>query len=231
MSVFNFKNFAVIQEKSAMKVGTDSVLLGSWVSCEKSHHILDIGCGTGLIALMLAQRNSNSSIVGIEIDKITSEEATLNINNSAWAQRITILNTSLQNFTPKIKFDLIVSNPPFFSSNNSKKRRDIARHSNSLSFEELINNSVDSLSENGLFSIIIPKNNEAFFFEIAKRHNLYCNRVCNIKGNTISEVKRVMMEFSFTKSKIKVEYITIETSRHQYTNEYINLTRQFYLNM
>ena len=231
MSVFKFKKFVIIQEKSAMKIGTDGVLLGSWVSCEKFNEILDVGCGTGLITLMLAQRNLNSSITGVEIDKISSKEAQLNINNSDWKERIHIQNISLQAFRTKIKFDLIVSNPPFFPSNNSNKRRDIARHTNNLSFEELIQNSVNLLAENGILSVIIPKESEAYFCKTAKAYNLNCIRVCYIKGNETSEVKRVMMEFSFTKSKIKEERLTIEKSRHQYTNEYIKLCGNFYLNM
>ena len=231
MSIFKFKKFTIIQEKSAMKIGTDGVLLGSWVSCEKFNEILDVGCGTGLIALMLAQRNLNSSITGIEIDNIASKEAQLNINNSDWKQRVYIKNTSLQNFKTKIKFDLIVSNPPFFPSNKSKDRRDIARHANSLSFEELIHNAVNLLAVKGTLSVIVPKNSESFFCETAKAYNLHCNRVCYIKGNEIAELKRVMMEFSFIKAKLKEERLTIEKSRHQYTNEYIDLCKDFYLDM
>ena len=110
MSVFKFKKFSITQEKSAMKVGTDGVLLGSWASCEKANTILDIGCGTGLIALMLGQRNLISNVTGIEIDKIASQEAQLNISNSDWEGRIEIKHISLQQFTPQLKFDLIVSN-------------------------------------------------------------------------------------------------------------------------
>jgi tRNA1Val (adenine37-N6)-methyltransferase len=231
MSIFKFQKFSIIQEKSAMKVGTDGVLLGSWVSCKRSNKILDIGCGTGLIALMLAQRNLKSSITAIEIDKIASKEAQLNINNSDWKERVNIKNTSLQNFTTKIKFDLIVSNPPFFASNRSKDRRDIARHANKLSFEELIQNASGLLLESGTLSVVIPKKSESYFCEIAKSYSLFCNRVCYIKGNEISEVKRVMIEFSFIKSKIKTEKLTIERSRHQYTNDYINLCQGFYLDI
>ena len=117
MAVFRFKKFSIIQEKSAMKVGTDAVLLGSWASCKKANNILDVGCGTGIIALMLAQRNLNSNITGIDIDEITAKEAQLNINNSDWKERVKIKHISLQNFVSKKKFDLIVSNQPFFPKN------------------------------------------------------------------------------------------------------------------
>ena len=231
MSVFKFKEFSVIQEKSAMKVGTDGVLLGCWVACEKANNILDIGCGTGLITLMLAQRNLSSNVTGIEIDKIASQEAQLNISNSDWEERIEIKHTSLQEFTTQLKFDLIVSNPPFFSQNKSQKSRDIARHTNTLSFEELIGNAAKLLTEKGIFSVIIPKNSEEYFCKIAAVHNLYCNRVCYIKGNETSQVKRVMMEFSFINTIVLTEHLTIETSRHNYTSKYIQLCKGFYLKM
>jgi len=231
MSVFNFKKFSVIQEKSAMKVGTDGVLLGAWIFCEKANNILDVGCGTGLIALMLAQRNLNSNITGIEIDKTASQEAELNVRNSDWKQRISIQHTSLQQFKPQIKFDLILSNPPFFPQNNSKKSRDIARRTNSLSFEELIQNAVDILEEKGIFSVIIPKEYEVYFCNIAISYNLYCNRICNVKGNEIVVTKRVMLEFSFVKAKVTIECLTIEIARHQYTDAYIQLCKDFYLKM
>lgn len=232
MSVFKFKEFSVIQKKSAMKVGTDGVLLGCWVSSSKSNlSILDIGCGTGLIALMLAQRNLNSNVTGIEIEKIASQEAKLNIINSSWNDRIAIKNTSLQKFSPKKKFDLIVSNPPFFSQNESIKTRDLARHKNSLSFNDLIDYSTNLLSEKGIFSVIIPKDSQEYFCDIATSYSLFCIRICNVRGNKNSNIKRVLMEFSFFKAKTRIEGLTIEIRRHQYTSKYIQLCKNFYLNM
>jgi tRNA1Val (adenine37-N6)-methyltransferase len=227
MSVFKFKEFNIIQEKSAMKVGTDGVLLGSWVSCENLKNILDIGSGTGLITLMLAQRNNKSNIIGIEIDKIASQEAQLNITNSDWQERIEIKNTSLQKFNTKTQFDLIVSNPPFYAKNISQQRRDIARRSNKLSFEELIKNTTGLLAEKGTFSVIIPKDSEEYFCKIATLNKLYIKRVCYIKGNETSEVKRVMLEFSFINSKTITEQLTIEKSRHEYTDKYIEIFYSF----
>ena len=231
MTVFKFKEFSIIQEKSAMKVGTDGVLLACWVACKKANNILDIGCGTGLITLMLAQRNSNSNVTGIEIDKIASQEAQENICNSDWEERIEIKHTSLQQFTPQLKFDLILSNPPFFPQNKSQKSRDIARHTNTLSFEDLIDNAAKLLTEKGIFSVIIPKNSEEYFCKIAAVRKLYCNRVCYIKGNETSQVKRVMMEFSFIKTIVLTERLTIERSRRNYTDKYIQLCKDFYLKM
>jgi len=231
MSVFKFKQFSIIQEKSAMKVGTDGVLLGSWVTCKQANTILDIGCGTGLITLMLAQRNLKSNITGIEIDAIACQEAQLNIDNSDWQKRIRIEHSSLQKFKPETQFDLIVSNPPFFAENKSKDRRATARHTNSLSFEELIQNTANLLAEKGIFSVIIPKDAEVDFCKIAATHNLYCNRVCNVKGNETVAVKRVILEFTFNKADTTKEHLTIEIARHQYTDEYIQLCKDFYLRM
>jgi len=231
MSVFKFKEFSIIQEKSAMKVGTDGVLLGCWVTCENANTILDIGCGTGLITLILGQRNLNSNVTGIEIDKIASQEAQLNSSNSDWEERIEIKNTSLQQFTSLSKFDLIVSNPPFFPQNKSQHSRDIARHTNTLSFEELMDNAAKLLAEKGIFAVIIPKNSEEYFCKIASVKKLYRNRVCYVKGNETAEVKRVMMEFSFIKSAVLTEHLTIESSRHNYTDKYIQLCKDFYLKM
>ena len=231
MSVFKFKRFNIIQEKSAMKVGTDGVLLGSWSNSKKSNEILDIGCGTGLIALMLAQRNSKASITAIEIDEIASREAKQNINNSNWNERICIINTSLQDFKTEIKFDLIVSNPPFFPATKFNERRDIARHTNSLSFEDLIKNAASLLAERGNLSVIIPEKSRIYFCETAARFSLFCNRICYVKGTQNSESKRVLMEFSFIEYNLKKEYLVIEKARGQYTNDYIDLCQNFYLKM
>jgi tRNA1Val (adenine37-N6)-methyltransferase len=231
MSVFKFKEFSIIQEKSAMKVGTDGVLLGCWVACEKANNILDIGCGTGLITLMLGQRNLNSNVTGIEIDEIASQEAQENISNSDWQERIEIEHISLQKFKPQTQFDLIISNPPFFAENKAKDRRATARHTNTLSFEELILNVANLLSPKGIFGVIIPKDSEAYFCKIATTHNLHCNRVCNVKGNETVAVKRVMLEFSFLETEPITEHLTIETARHNYTSKYIQLCKDFYLKM
>ena len=231
MSVFKFKYFNITQERSSMKVGTDGVLLGSWVSCHKPDYILDIGCGTGLLTLMLAQRNLESNIIGIEIDQISSKEAQLNIRLSNWKARIEIINIPLQKFRTNKKFDLIVSNPPFFPPNNSNRRRDTARRTNALSFQELVKYAANFLTDRGVLSVILPIVSESIFVDIAQNHKLHCNRLCYIKGNSKAAIKRVMMEFSFTKSSCKEDCLIIEKSRSQYTDQYISLCKDFYLKM
>ena len=231
MSVFKFKEFSIVQSKSAMKVGTDGVLLGSWVNCLNAKKILDIGAGTGLISLMLAQRNNECNITAVEIDKETSEEANININNSKWRDRISIINININNFITSDKFDFIVSNPPYFPANFSKNKRAIARHTNLLSFQDLIRTTVKLLSSKGIFAVILPKIAEAIFCKTANANKLFLIRICQVKGQKNSDVKRVLLEFSFEKSSLDSDSLVIEESRHIYTNKYIDLCQDFYLNM
>ena len=231
MSVFKFKEFSIVQTKSAMKVGTDGVLLGSWVNCLNAKKILDIGAGTGLISLMIAQRNNECNITAVEIDKETSEEANININNSKWRDRISIINISINNFITSDKFDFIVSNPPYFPANFSKNKRAIARHTNLLSFQDLIRTTVKLLSSKGIFAVILPKIAEAIFCKTANANKLFLIRICQVKGQKKSDVKRVLLEFSFEKSSLDSDSLVIEESRHIYTNKYIDLCQDFYLNM
>ena len=231
MSVFKFKKFSIVQSKSAMKVGTDGVLLGSWVNCLNAKKILDIGAGTGLISLMLAQRNNECNITAVEIDKETSEEANININNSKWRDRISIINININNFITSDKFDFIVSNPPYFPANFSKNKRAIARHTNLLSFQDLIRTTVKLLSSKGIFAVILPKIAEAIFCKTANANKLFLIRICQVKGQKSSDIKRVLLEFSFEKSSLDSDSLVIEESRHIYTNKYIDLCQDFYLNM
>lgn len=231
MSVFKFKKFSIVQSKSAMKVGTDGVLLGSWVNCLNAKKILDIGTGTGLISLMIAQRNNECNITAVEIDKETSEEANININNSKWRDRISIINISINNFITSDKFDFIVSNPPYFPANFSKNKRAIARHTNLLSFQDLIRTTVKLLSSKGIFAVILPKIAEAIFCKTANANKLFLIRICQVKGQKNSDIKRVLLEFSFEKSSLDSDSLVIEESRHIYTNQYIDLCQDFYLNM
>mgnify|MGYP000138313139 FL=1 len=231
MSVFKFKEFSIVQSKSAMKVGTDGVLLGSWVNCLNAKKILDIGAGTGLISLMLAQRNNECNITAVEIDKETSEEANININNSKWRDRISIINININNFITSDKFDFIVSNPPYFPANFSKNKRAIARHTNLLSFQDLIRTTVKLLSSKGIFAVILPKIAEAIFCKTANANKLFLIRICQVKGQKSSDIKRVLLEFSFEKSSLDSDSLVIEESRHIYTNKYIDLCQDFYLNM
>lgn len=236
---FQFKEFTIHQEKTAMKVGTDAVLLGAWASVEKHpDSILDIGAGTGVVALMLAQRSDAMTIDAVEIDEEAHEQCVGNFELSAWGDRLFCYNVSFEEFVVEMKeeeeqYDLIVSNPPFYSDTFESKSdaRNKARFTSSLSFENLISGVSQLLSEAGHFSVIIPFKEEEGFIKIAKKFSLKLYRACRIKGSITSEVKRSMLTFSFYVSELIVEELTIENSRHDYTEEYQNLTKKFYLKM
>lgn len=233
---FKFKQFTVVQDKCAMKIGTDGVLLGAWTSIKQQpFSILDIGSGTGVISLMLAQRCHAELIDAIEIDDDAYEQCIENFENSSWNDRLFCYHASLEEFVEEIddKYDLIVSNPPFYSDDykSDNAQRDMARFQDALPFEHLIESVTQLLSEFGVFSAIIPFKEEEAFIGLAKDFGLFNNRLTRVKGNPNSEIKRSLLEFSFTKDKVETNELIIETERHQFTQDYINLTKDFYLKM
>ncbi len=214
-----------------MKVGTDGVLLGAW-SKTLERNTLDIGTGTGLIALMLAQRTKVALIDAIELDKVASEEAHQNFKNSKWNNRLTVIYTSIQNYHPTKKYEVIVSNPPFFinSTKAPNNLRNNARHTDQLPFIDLITSVKQLLSKSGIFSLILPLEEANQFILLANQNKLFLTRKCLVKPNPTKAPKRVLMEFSFTETNTLEETLTIETeNRHEYTKEYITLTKDFYL--
>lgn len=238
-TLFKFKEFSIHQDKTAMKIGTDAVLLGAWVFLENElDSILDVGSGTGIIALMLAQRSFALTIDAVEIDNDAYEQTVTNFENSNWGDRLYCYHSSFQNFADEIAeedetYDLIISNPPFYTDEFESKNdaRNKARFTTSLSFNELLKGVSKILSKKGKFAVIIPFKEEQVFVELAKENNLFLNRVCHVKGNPSSAFKRSLLEFSFEDKKLKKENLTIEIKRHQYTDKYINLTKDFYLKM
>ncbi len=233
---FVFKEFEVHQDQCAMKIGTDSVLLGAWVSLKGNpFSILDIGAGTGVIALMLAQRSHAELIDAVEIDDNAYEQCVDNFEQSPWGDRLFCYHASLEEFAEEIedKYDLIISNPPFYSEDykTENNQRDLARFQDAMPFNHLIESVSKLLSENGIFSIIIPFKEEASFIKLASEFGLFPNRILHVKGHPTSEIKRSLIEFSFRESDIKTEALIIETERHQYTQDYISLTKDFYLKM
>jgi tRNA1Val (adenine37-N6)-methyltransferase len=239
---FHFKQFKVDQDYCAMKIGTDGVLLGAWASI--NHHpqsILDIGAGTGIIALQLAQRCDAKTIDAIEIDEDAHEQSTHNFEQSSWGDRLFCYHASAQEFASEIedKYDLIVSNPPFFEApkvlnlqkEKNKESRAIARFTDTLPFQHLVVCVAHLLSETGIFATVLPEQETASFIEIAKSSNLFLRRICRVRGTQTAPVKRCLLEFSFKQTKISSEELTIEVSRHEYTEAYKNLVQDFYLKM
>jgi len=233
---FKFKQFTINQERCAMKIGTDGVLLGAWSSINHNpFSILDIGAGTGVVSLMLAQRSFAELIDAIEIDDDTYEQCAENFENSPWNDRLFCYHASLDQFTQEIddKYDLIVSNPPFYSEDYKSKntQRDMARFQDALPFINLLESVSKLLTETGIFSVIIPFKEEAKFLKIAEESGLFVKRLTKVKGNPDSDIKRSLIEFSFMKKDFIIDELIIETDRHQYTEEYISLTKDFYLKM
>lgn len=230
---FQFKQFKIIQEKSAMKVGTDGTLLGAWANVSGIKNVLDVGAGTGLISLMIAQRTS-AKILGIEIEKNAAKEAKENVQNSQWENRVVIKNISFQQFekSSKEKFDLIISNPPFFSNSYKNKITNlaIARHNDLLPFSELIKDSVKLLNENGRLAVILPVIQAEEFIELAKPEGLFLSRLTKVKPKATKEPNRFLMEFTKKQTTLKSDYLTIYNETGiDYTELYKELTRDFYL--
>ena len=232
--VFRFKQFSVRHEKSAMKVGTDGVLLGAWTNAECAGTVLDIGAGTGLIALMLAQR-SKAKITAIEIDDDAAEEANENFTLSPWGDRLSVVKSDFVDFAESCekKFDVIVSNPPYFvdSLECPDEKRGKARHTSSLSFENLIYGAVKLLAESGHIYLVTPIEVEAKLDSIiadnecSVTHKVY---VCSVVGG---EPKRVLWEIAKGVNECECSRLEIEKERHIYTDDYISLTREYYLKM
>ena len=220
-----------------MKVGTDGVLLGSWAPLEHDpFSILDIGAGTGLIALMLAQRSHAEQVDAIEIDDEAYEQCVDNFEDSPWGDRLFCYHAGLDEFMdePEDEYDLIVANPPFYTEDytSGDEQRDKARFEASLPFEDLAEAASMLLSDIGVFAVIIPYKEEARFLDIAKENELYPIKITRVKGTPRSEIKRSLMAFSRTDvADIAPDELIIETARHIYTTEYITLTQDFYLKM
>ena len=235
--MFQFKQFSAHQDKTAMKVGTDGVLLGAWAPI---HHnpfsILDIGAGTGIIALMLAQRSHAAQIDALEIDEDAYEQAVGNFENSPWGDRLFCFHAGLDEFIdePEDEYDLIVSNPPFYSEDykSENEQRDLARFQDAMPFEELVEAADLLLSENGVFAVILPFKEEEKFIALAKESELFPIKITRVKGTPTSEIKRSLLAFSRHENlKPEIDELIIEISRHVYTPEYIELTKEFYLKM
>ena len=218
-------------DRCAMKVGTDGVLLGSWV-CPEGHKALDIGCGTGLIALMLAQRNNNLSIIGIDIDDDAVGQAKENIRNSPWKDRIEIIKHDFnERFQTTEPFDLIVSTPPFYKENTRcpDEARDKARHMASLPISVLMGNSSQLLSPQGRLAVIVPYSAASDTISEAAMAGLYLTRRTDVKTTPRKTVMRVLMEFSRLAQPSTKSELLLRDETGEWSKEYKILTKDFYL--
>ena len=233
---FRFKQFSVAQEHCAMKIGTDAVLLGAWASLDSQpNSILDIGAGTGILALMMAQRSGAELIDAIEIDDAAYEQCVGNFEASDWGDRLFCYHASLDEFTEEIEdqYDLIISNPPFYTDTfkTGNEERNKARFEDAMPFTELLKSVSKLLSPSGHFNVVIPFSEEISFIELAAKEGLYPSQILHVRGQKSSPVKRSFICFTFQKKKIETRELTIEIARHQYTKEYTTLTKDFYLKL
>jgi len=238
---FTFKQFSVNQDRCAMKIGTDGVLLGAWTPLiNDPYNVLDIGAGTGILSLMLAQRsnaapNNVGIIDAIEIDEDAYEQCVENFEASPWGDKLFCFHAGLDEFVdePEDEYDLIISNPPFYTDEykSDNASRDLARFEDALPFEELIEAAALLLSDNGIFSVIIPYKEEERFVAMCKELDLFPLKITRVKGTPTSEIKRSLLAFCRMEQIPLIDELVIEISRHNYTPEYIELTKDFYLKM
>jgi tRNA1Val (adenine37-N6)-methyltransferase len=231
---FAFKQFTIRHDKCAMKVNTDAVLLGAWVEPNGSKKILDIGTGTGVIALMLAQK-SKAGILAIDIDKESTDQAKANVSTSTFTN-VEVENISFQELSQKSneRFDLIVTNPPYFigSLKSPTDTRTIARHTDLLPFSDIINGVKKLLDEKGKFCLILPTKEAAKFKEMAEQQGLYLSKLMRVRTRSDKDTeKRHLMQFEFKETEYSESTLVIESDRAMnYTEEYKNLTKDYYLN-
>ncbi len=231
--VFRFKRFAVLNDRTAMKVGTDGVLLGAWCNVEGVNRVLDVGTGCGVIALMVAQRNNHAMIDAIDIDHDAIEEANVNFGNSPWSDR---LKADVQDFNTMQggdKWDLIVSNPPYFTNGvlPTGDARTLARHTHTLTYRQLIDGSSRHLSENGWLAFISPIEVKSEIIEAAAFASLPVKRLVTVIPVEGAAPKRILWQLSRRDAPYLEETLTIAHSDGTFTREYIELTGDFYLKM
>ena len=237
MSTFQFKQFTIQQDRCAMKVGTDGVLLGAWCPVDNNpFSVLDIGAGTGILSLMLAQRTHAEQIDAIEIDEEAYEQCVENFENSSWSDRLFCYHAGLDEFVdePDDEYDIIISNPPFYSEDykTNNEQRDLARFQDALPFEDLVDAASLLLSEKGIFAVIIPFKEEERFIDLCAEAELFPIKVTRVKGSHTTPIVRSLLAFKrYELSVLEADELVVEINRHEYTDDYINLTKDFYLKM
>ncbi|SHK74335.1 tRNA1Val (adenine37-N6)-methyltransferase [Xylanibacter ruminicola] len=230
---FQFKQFTINQERCAMKVGTDGTLLGAWANApERPCRILDIGTGTGLLALMMAQRYPEASVVGIDIDKDAAMQAQENVGASPFSDRITIIHGDATKIEDKEEFDAIVCNPPYFVDSLicPKDQRTLARHTVSLTYEQLMGTAYKLLKNDGVFSIVVPTENNDAIESAAAFAGFLISRICMIKTTPNKLPKRQLIELRKVRTEdLDFKEVILEEVHNQRSEWYFELTKEFYL--
>ena len=232
MGVFTFKQFSICDDGATMKVGTDAVLLGAWPVMDHVNSILDIGTGSGIVALMLAQRSNPEALIdAVELQVEDARQARANVLNSPWPEKINVTQSRIQDFFPPKKFDLIVCNPPYFSNSllPPLDKRGAARHDRALTFDELITSSTRLLATSGKFCVILPLAESEAFTHIAASSNLYLQRLTRFFTRTKKLQERSLMQFGFAPEPVSDNSLILYASGNEWTKEYRELTQDFYL--
>jgi tRNA1Val (adenine37-N6)-methyltransferase len=233
---FQFKRFTIRQSRCSMKVGTDGVLLGAWVNVDtaQAQQALDVGCGTGLIAIMLAQRAPLAQVDAVEVEELACRQAAQNAADSGWKSRIRIFHGNFNELAQRspVRYDLIVSNPPYFKQSllSPNEKRNAARHANGLTHEDLIGGSLRLLAAHGRLAVVLPYVEGNVFIALAASAGLYCARKLNVSTKRGKPVKRLLMELSQERVALDEQNLYIENALlNSYTDEYKALTKDFYL--
>jgi tRNA1Val (adenine37-N6)-methyltransferase len=233
---FHFKQFSIEQDRCTMKVGTDGVLLGAWADVGGTKNVLDIGTGTGIIAIMLAQRSSPAATIhAVEIDEEACSQANENMQKTPWASRLQAFHTSIQHFSKKenTRYDLIVSNPPFFSGGtfSSSQDKTSVRHTVKLPHGDLLSSVRSLLHENGRFCVILPHIEGLRFMEIASSYNLYCTKMTEVLPKPDKQVERLLIQLERHVKPLAKDSLIIQTGEknNDWTDDYMKLTGDFYL--
>lgn len=228
---FEFKKFKVDDSRCAMKIGTDGVLLGAWTDVDNVKRVLDIGAGSGLISLMIAQRNREARVCAVEIDEGASADARANVSASPWKDRISIIEGDFASFTPDTAPDLIVSNPPFFSETlkSPSAERSLARHAAGLGPQSLIEYAARTLSADGTLAFITPTRAESEILFTAEMARLRLRRLTSVKTSPRKNTSRLLWQFSRVDGPTERRELTIAENDGKPTEEYRALTRDFYL--
>ena len=233
MSIFRFKQFIIHQENAKMKVGTDSIILGSAIKIKSKYkHILDIGTGTGLLSLMIAQKSSNQDITAVEIDSNAYHQAKINIDKCKWRNKINLIHTDAKELEIDIKYDLIICNPPYFSKSKQSiiTSKNTARHQVELTFKDLLNIWDKIGKDDSDLACIVPIIESKKLNKIVKSQGNYLTYYLEVRSNPNSNPKRAVMLFSKNKIETIKSELCIHNNEGVYSKEYINMTKDFYLN-
>ena len=240
-SYFQFKQFTIHQDRCAMKVTTDACLFGAWIVNEvksqklKVENVLDIGAGTGLLSLMVVQKNPEIKIDAIEIDKDAAEQAQVNVGSSPWKEQINILQADVKGFSFEKEFDLIISNPPFYEKEirSATDSKNIAHHSENLTLKELLAVIKDNLGKTGSFFLLLPYKRNEEIKKLLKDHELNISKILFVRQSVKHDYFRVFIKGSLNEEEKEIDFdeLSIKDDEQQYTKEFVSLLKDYYLHL